>query len=118
MKQKILFLDDDLIRHDAFRQRTKDMNVEVTYIETVEQAIKALTNFKFDIASLDHDLGGQVYVKETEGTGYEVALFIEEKLEEDKLPNEVIVHSYNPAGAERMVYAIKKRIAKCVRQPF
>jgi len=103
---KILFLDDDLNRHSKFTEASNGS--EVTFVHGVAQAIEALSNEQFDIAFLDHDLDGRVFVEESEGTGTEVAEYIA------KMPAEtrpriviVIVHSMNPYGAQRMMNILR-----------
>lgn len=105
---KILFLDDDKLRHAKFIRA--HIGKDVTYVWTAEEAIKALKNNVFDEVSLDHDLGG-VSSQLTEpaageGSGYDVALFIA-KMSPEKRPKLVILHSFNPAGVLRMGQAIR-----------
>ena len=105
---KILFLDDDVLRHEAFlREHPSDT---VTRASTVEETLVALeAGSPFDVVYLDHDLEGRVFVEEIEGTGCEIAFFIA-RLPDNKLPKLVIVHSHNPAGARRMVEALQGRV--------
>ena len=119
---KILFLDDDEDRQNIFFRKylvfKKDGDVLVT-TRTVEETIEALkTQGPFDVIDLDHDLGGRIFVKEVEGTGYQVALFIENELSEDLLPKHVIIHSYNPDGVRRMMESISKRVTSVQFIPF
>lgn len=62
-----------------------------------------MTN-EFDLASLDHDLGGQVYQSSGKNTGYEVAQYIAKM---DNPPPIVIVHSWNYHGAQNMIQELK-----------
>jgi hypothetical protein len=56
------------------------------------------------LISLDHDLGA-----EENGTGYDVAKFIEEAAYKGTLPPiEVRIHSANPVGRKRMLAAIER----------
>ncbi len=64
---------------------------------TVSEAIRAINMFDFDVISLDHDIEGS---QETFDT---VALFIALKYKNDgKEMIKIILHTANPAGAERM----------------
>lgn len=103
---RILFLDDDDNRHKHFRQM--HIGHDVTYVYTVEQCIEAMDKGPvFDAFSLDHDLGGQVYVTVEEGSGAQVARYISEMLPAEKYPQQIVVHSWNRDGAIRMVRLIK-----------
>ena len=115
--KKILFLDDDKNRQQEFKNVFKVPGTVVDYVETAEEAIEALKNKVYDVAFLDHDLGGKIFVKEVEGTGYEVALFIE-KMPPERRPYQVIIHSHNPAGASRMYEALKGSVSKLQVLPF
>lgn len=100
---KILILDDDQIRHDFFNRALFGENI--TNVYTADQCIDVLRNEKFDIAFLDHDLGGQVMVGSGPKTGYQVACFLE--MTPHLKPPRVIIHSLNPSGARNMQVAIK-----------
>lgn len=63
-----------------------------------EDAIQLLETGKVTELSLDHDLGD-----DERGTGYDVILWIEEKvITEGFLPPSIKVHSANPAAREKM----------------
>jgi len=100
---KILFLDDDHNRIDIVKKRW-GTNHELSIAETAAEAIALLKKIKFDLASLDHDLGGKVYQQSGENTGYEVAQFIA-KMKEP--PPIVIVHSWNYHGAQNMLAELR-----------
>jgi len=119
---KTLFLDDDETRQSIFFRNwlkfKKDGDVLVQ-TRTVEETIDALkTQGPFDLVDLDHDLGGKTFVKEIEGTGYQVALFIETELDASLMPKHAIVHSYNPEGARRMMESLAKKITSVQFIPF
>lgn len=97
---KILFLDDNLIRHAAFCD--KFAQHEITSVYTAEEAIECLKNNVYDVASLDHDLGGHAYVDSfgEEPTGYTVALWL--AANPDRKPPTIYIHSFNPVGAANM----------------
>jgi CheY-like chemotaxis protein len=106
---KVLFLDDDSERWNIFNQDlVKDQDIELIWVKTSDEAIKKLKQTKWDIISLDHDLGGQSYVESGLGTGYEVAKNISEDFYyNDKL---IFVHSWNPEGAKNMRKVLKKSL--------
>lgn len=94
----ILILDDDIIRLKAFKEKLIGHNVVTTM--TASEAIKELSNNTFELLFLDHDLGNKQMEASGPGTGYEVALWLSEK--EDKQPDIIVIHSYNPVGARNM----------------
>lgn len=104
---RILFLDDDEFRHNTFADKAKAHSV--IHVRTAKEAISALKKERFDLACLDHDLAEPI-------TGYAVAVAIEEG--RCIAPREVVVHSYNPIGADRMVYAIKRAGVFAYAKPF
>lgn len=99
---KILFLDDNHNRIDFAKNKWKDRDLSIA--ETAKEAIQLLKDIKFDIVSLDHDLGGKVYQQSGKGTGYEVAQFISKM---KNPPPIVIVHSWNFSGAQNMLAELK-----------
>lgn len=97
---KILFLDDNGMRRDLFAEVLVKKNQGFTYCETAKEACNKLRKERFDVIFLDHDLGGEWFAPSDENSGYAVAKFISE------LPiaqGQVIVHSYNNAGAQNML---------------
>ena len=98
---RILVLDDLDVRHDGFDRRFKDDKIDHAY--TVEEAVYYLCAYKYDLVQLDHDLAPEHYVggDSKEPTGFDVAVFISE-MSADFRPTQVIIHSWNPVGAERM----------------
>jgi hypothetical protein len=80
------------------------------HARTAAEAIRLLANGNVRRVSLDHDLGGH-----ENGTGYEVAKWIEAKAfawsqgEEGGLPPlEWSIHSQNPVGVGNMTQALQK----------
>lgn len=112
---KILFLDDDELRHEYAQQEL--IGHEVEHVRTVPEALTALALRYFDLAMLDHDLGGGEHcAPSNEVSGYEVARRISEG---DVLqPRFVLVHSYNAPGAQRMIAALKAAPLRCAWIPF
>lgn len=97
---KILFLDDDGRRHDYFEYAmlSNAKEHEVVHAHTAKAAIEALiSNERFDLVHLDHDLGNGAG-----NNGYEVAVFIS-TMPDSAVPHKIIIHSSNQIGAERML---------------
>ena len=113
---KVLFLDDDRTRLD--KARRSFIGCVFHEAETAEEAIRLLKeNSPYDLVSLDHDLGGQIYVQSDEVSGYEVAIFIP-TMDEDKLPKRIIIHSFNPVGAVNMQRVLEDGGIRSLRIPF
>lgn len=90
------------VRHDGFKRRFEGNKMDHAY--TAEEAIFYLKMHKYDLVCLDHDLAPEHYSDDTyveDDSGYGVAKFIS-KMQEDDLPTQVLIHSWNPVGAERM----------------
>ena len=114
---KVLFLDDDVNRHKAFKQNINIPDSEIKYVYTSKDAIDAINDEKYDVVFLDHDLGGKIYVAETENTGYEVTLHIA-KMPKEKRSDNVIIHSFNRSGAIRMYQSISGSVKSVHTIPF
>lgn len=101
---KILFLDDD---HDRLKAAKRHfLGQELTLVETAKQAIDSIDSMpRFDLIHLDHDLGG-IFLPSDEKSGYHVACHIA-NLPESKQPDNIIIHSYNPTGAKKMLEVLK-----------
>ena len=112
MYKKILFLDDTETRHHVFRRT--GIGADVTHVYNAVDAIKALDNTVFDVASLDHDLSEEsIMTLPADGatdprnwSGYDVALHIA-RMPADKRPKVVVIHSLNPPGRTRMQQALE-----------
>jgi hypothetical protein len=116
--RRLLFLDDNPDRHVAFG--TMSPGCSIVHVWTARECIDALCREgeTFDCAFLDHDLDGEIYVTEIEGSGTEVAYYVRDQLPAERLPRSFVVHSLNPAGAERMREAISQRGVPTERVPF
>lgn len=76
-----------------------------TWVTTPRAAISLLESAEVELISFDHDLG---FDGETELTGYEVLLWIEEAVAlRGFRPPEMLVHSANPPGHERLLRGIE-----------
>lgn len=89
-----IYLDDE-------RQMPSGFDI---HVKSADEAIALLVAGGVSAISLDHDLGD-----EGNGTGYDVACFIERSAYEGTLKSlEVTIHSANPIGRARMEQAIAK----------
>ncbi len=71
---------------------------------TADETVELLKSGKVRELSLDHDLG----IDPRAGNGYDVLLWIERQVvTNDFTPPVIVVHSANPAAAEKMKSAIQ-----------
>ena len=93
----VLFLDDNKQRTERFQKRFPFAKC----VETAEECIAELSKNDFDVAFLDHDLGEEVFVSETEkNSGSEVVRWI---MDNRPKIDKVVVHSMNASAAESMI---------------
>ena len=107
---RILVVDDDHERHDAFREFLKGH--DVVHTADVATAIHSLSTLPpFDVAFLYHDLNDFAYDNYgngTEYTGKDVARFIIDGLAIEKRPKQIVVHSWNHGGAKEMLHTLRQ----------
>ena len=80
------------------------------WVKSAPEAIHLLATGKVTFISLDHDLGVEHYMmKDSPGSGYDVALFIEQAVWRNLIPMpEWRCHSMNPVGRERIILAMRR----------
>ena len=83
---KILFLDDQLNRWDAFRE--KNPTADATWASSYYDAVTLIEKNEYDLIYLDHDLG-------TKATGHTFAQYMVEKHVPCRF---VVCHSMNHVG--------------------
>lgn len=103
---KILILDDERLRHDAFERAYS--NHEVWHAYTPEQFRRICTNNHFDVISFDHDLGGQE-------TGLHLARWL---LTQERWPKQAVVHSWNPTGGRAIFDLLHQAGVPVQHKPF
>lgn len=105
MKMKIKMWLDDI------RDPVKFGAIGFDWVKTYDEAIELLKTGEVVVASLDHDLSIDATLGywEHELTGYDVVCWMEKN---DVWPEEVVVHSLNPVGRERMLAVIKRAFGK------
>lgn len=102
MKRKnvrILVLEDNPNRIRKFKSAL--IGFVVDYAAEADEAIQLLSEKKYDLIFLDHDLGGEEWVSSTNpNTGYQVAKVVAEKTGPSS--TFVIIHSMNHIGADNI----------------
>jgi hypothetical protein len=112
----VLFLDDDGNRHEMFRKENAHNHV-IDFVWTAQDAIAKLQVNAYDLACLDHDLGGKTFVPSDgpEETGYTVAKAITGM---HRKPKRVVVHSFNPVGVQNMLSVLRAAGVSVIAAPF
>ena len=117
---KILILDDDHLRHESFTIAFP----EAVHVWTVEEFQEAYGAGGWDLLYLDHDLNdfgikstAEGYGGRVELTGADVASWVA-RLPVDMQPKEVIIHSWNPAGALNMLNVLRDAGIRVTYRPF
>ncbi len=115
---RILFLDDNEIRHRAFRRVS--IGHVVDHVYTAAEAIARLDRADvYDLVYLDHDLDWQATAGLTplEETGQHVAEHIV-GMPRARRPRAVRVHSFNPVGGPRMIAILRSAGIPAVAASF
>lgn len=110
---RVLVLDDEDYRANAYRKRFEESDVEsfnFIHVKHAAECIKQLENTQFDFVFLDHDLDGRTYVPVHEpNTGSEVARWIKANNITEKYPEQMFVlHSFNDDARNHMAELIGK----------
>lgn len=102
----ILILEDDANRISGFAQAYHNTPFTIFITDQVDQCIEILQKHPVQLAYLDHDLGGKVFVdSDKEPTGLHVAEWIARN--PDRAPRMCFIHSLNPSGARAMSNAFR-----------
>ncbi len=113
----IFILEDDDGRIQIFKN-ILDSSHNAIYCDNAKDALTILSENKFDVIFLDHDLGGLVYVdSEDPNTGFQVAKNISSDVEKYKNVK-IIIHSWNPVGAINMFNVLVEKGMKSYCIPF
>lgn len=101
---KILILDDQYNRVIQFEKRLKPLGfTDITHVTTANECIEALSKKKFDIIFLDYDLGEPpIWAKDMDVSGEVVARWFKEHPKNKNRKAQIIIHSTDHSGAERM----------------
>lgn len=107
---RLLFLDDDENRALDMKRKCDNSGYDMTWARNHDEAVRHLNGERFDIVSLDHDLGelknGRDVVKHLIS------------LPKEKHPNLAIVHSHNRIGGITMFHWLKNAGIQATHQPY
>ena len=110
---KVFILEDDDYRNSEFRKVL--FNVDATFTTSYDEAIDKYQG-PYDVVCLDHDLGGKTLVSSSEqNTGYQ---FTKKMPYITTIPPIVLIHSYNPEGAENMRLELVAKGYSPIKMPF
>ena len=104
---KIFILEDEIDRYPREQLKTVLKKHTLTIAKSCDEAIKKFpTDGPYDLMLLDHDMEGDYeYRPEYPNTGYQfckwLVKYVEHAYEDVKFP-QVILHSHNPTGRQRM----------------
>lgn len=114
---RILLLDDDRSRIEAFRRWIERLSLAATAVETAEECIEQLKSGVWDLVLLDHDLSGETYVDSTRSdTGMEVVRWLQSVSEVRH--GAFIVHSMNEVAAAAMYFDLQELGCSVEQVPF
>jgi hypothetical protein len=112
MDGNLLVLEDHAGRNAHFRAAYP----EATIVETAHEAIDALQKQAWDHASLDHDLGGEIFVDSSRSDcGMEVVRWI---IENKPSIKQIIVHTANRGASDLMCKALRATEYDVIQAPF
>jgi CheY-like chemotaxis protein len=120
LRKRVLIVEDDEARCDWFRSRLSGCDLDVTC--DVGEACELLAANEYDLILLDHDLREEHYFSDEpddERTGYAVAAWLAARPGAQPLA-QIVIHSLNYAGAQRMLEALAGAgfDAECVPFPY
>ncbi len=108
---KILILDDEKVRHDAYDKIYAGHEVWHAY-DGVRFRWCLLNRGPFHLVHFDHDLGA------VDETGLDLARWMLRVVSPPLLPDRCVVHSWNPTGAQRIFDELHRAGLLVVRRPF
>lgn len=118
-KIKILFLDDDAERVPFLRDDHPIYDYELIYVRTPVEFMDYINNNAVpDIIGFDHDLAAEHYIGWTKNRSPNGDDLAEWLIAQNKLPEIVIVHSWNSDGARNIANRFIQVGVRTIIQPF
>jgi CheY-like chemotaxis protein len=97
---RILILDDHKDHRAAFCKNSS-AEIDLTFVETPEQAIGMLIKESWDAVLLEHDFNGVTFMDSGDPrSGYQAAVWL--KQHPESMPPIVVLHSSNDGGRKNM----------------
>ena len=116
--QRVLVLEDDQVRRAWFERQFARCERDMT--DQVAVAIQWLAQWDYDLIFLDHDLKAEHYYEAMADdglTGYVVAAWLAENPHRQSQA-EIIIHSLNYPGSDRMLEVLESAGRKAEHVPF
>lgn len=107
---KVFILEDDGWRIALFQETLE--GCDLTVINSCEEYEKFTP--PYDVILLDHDLGDSIF----DGDGNKFLSLIKDKLPLQSKSAMIVVHSWNPEGAQRMCDTLKASGLNTIRWAF
>ena len=114
---RVFVLEDSTSRIVCFKEIFEDPRVSLEISDNVTEA-KQLFKGNYDLILLDHDLTDEHYTDKSivAGTGSEFASWLAEFQKPEQGP--VLIHSFNPDGAQRMFKTLEEACWTAIKFPF
>ena len=115
---RILIVEDDVMRRSWFHQELPQYERDTTH--EVSVAVDWLAEREYSLIFLDHDLAEEHYLSEMSDdglTGYTVAEWLAQHPEQQP-GAQIIIHSLNYAGAQRMLDVLHDAGRNAEHVPF
>ena len=104
---RVFVLEDDPVRIELFRNASIEHDLTVATTLSRPDGAFAQWNPPYDLVYLDHDLGGQQMVdSDEEETGAAFTRWLPFAGEHQPL---IMIHSFNPVGAQRMAQTLRDK---------
>jgi CheY-like chemotaxis protein len=118
---RILIVDDDQKRLDAYRQKYRGQDVAL--VRNYSDAVRRLTGSKFDLVSLDYDIADHEAANQSptgrKRTGLDLAHYIAENLAgTPRAPVRCVIHSHNVNKAPVMQDVLEQSGIRTEYQPY
>ena len=118
MQRRLLVVEDDHVRRSWFARQFAQYDRDVT--DQVAVAIQWLAQRDYDLIFLDHDLAEEHYFEAMADdglTGYVVAAWLAENPHR-QAEAQIIIHSLNYPGSDRMLEVLQSAGRKAEHVPF
>jgi len=122
---RILLFEDAEARIEWFKEKYARAIIDLT-IDT-EEAIRWLQEREYYLVFLDHDVTllhyedmakPEIWTQSGDGTGYTVARWMADNKDKIKGARQVVVHSHNLPGGERMYHTLNDAGIPTMHVPF
>ena len=107
----ILIVDDEASRHEALGKKYAHQANQIWHAKSYAEAIELLEQRRYDVISLDHDLGEAK-------TGADITRYMVREMKFPHKPKQVLIHTRNPVGAGNMAADLREAGIRYYFTPF